>query len=146
MGHICVLELKHGSEVGGRARCWGDEEENGKTEPPKEVHHILKACDRSDGFSFNLTFTCFNLLPIQVTFVQLASGSSFTCGITLEQTVICWGSVNFGRTVPGIFTQITASEQYACGVKTDGGLFCWGEQFNQIDVMKTISFALPVHF
>ena len=35
--HICALAVKHNSDVGGRARCWGDEEEEGKTDPPKDV-------------------------------------------------------------------------------------------------------------
>ena len=35
--HICALAVKHNSEVGGRARCWGDEAEEGKTDPPKDV-------------------------------------------------------------------------------------------------------------
>jgi hypothetical protein len=57
--------------------------------------------------------------------VQLASGVSFTCGITLMQTVRCWGEIKILE-VPGLYTQITASELYACGVKTDGTLLCWG--------------------
>ena len=35
--HICALAVKHNAEVGGRARCWGDETEEGKTDPPKDV-------------------------------------------------------------------------------------------------------------
>ena len=35
--HICALAVKHNSDVGGRARCWGDEAEEGKTDPPKDV-------------------------------------------------------------------------------------------------------------
>jgi hypothetical protein len=104
-GHICVLEMKHGTDTGGRARCWGDEEDDGKTLPPQDV-----------------------------TFIQLASGISFTCGITLEQTVLCWGSVRNGGRVPGLFTQITASELYACGVRTDGSLLCWGEDMYTVHV------------
>ena len=36
-GHICVLEVRHGSEIGGIARCWGNEEEDGKSKPPDDV-------------------------------------------------------------------------------------------------------------
>mmetsp|Transcript_28695 Transcript_28695/g.27492 ORF Transcript_28695/g.27492 Transcript_28695/m.27492 type:complete len:319 (-) Transcript_28695:52-1008(-) len=106
-GHICVLEMKHGTDIGGRARCWGDEEEDGKTQPPPDV-----------------------------TFIQLASGISFTCGITLEQTVLCWGNVRNGGRVPGLFTQITASELYACGVRTDGSVLCWGHSHVLKDTPK----------
>lgn len=41
LGHICVLELKHGADIGGRARCWGDEDDSGKTSPPTDV----RACN-----------------------------------------------------------------------------------------------------
>lgn len=39
-GHICVLELKHGVEVGGKATCWGSDSlhaEEEKMNPPKDV-------------------------------------------------------------------------------------------------------------
>ena len=61
--------------------------------------------------------------------MQLVSGSTFSCGITITQTVQCWGGIEgqqIPEQVPGLFTQITASELYACGVRTDGSLLCWG--------------------
>jgi hypothetical protein len=115
------LAIKHGTEVGGRARCWGDETDEGKTEPPKDVRHFIL------NTFVRITFTLYK--SPQVTFVQLVSGSTFSCGITITQTVQCWGGIpgqQIPEQVPGLFTQITASELYACGVRTDGSLLCWG--------------------
>ena len=75
--------------------------------------------------------------------MQLASGISFTCGITVSQTVRCWGLIKRGENFPGLYVQITASEHYACGVKTDGTLHCWGKYIlltvNEIVLFSTAS-------
>ena len=59
-------------------------------------------------------------------FVQLAGGMGFTCGITSDQTVFCWGTIS-GQ-VQGLFKQITAdgSDHFVCGVLIDGSIRCWG--------------------
>lgn len=93
--HKCVVEYKHGAEMGGRARCFGIDD-FGETDPPKDA-----------------------------TFVQIVAGQFFSCGITVEQNVLCWGRIDT-KEVPGLFTQITAAQFYACGVMTDGRISCWG--------------------
>ena len=48
----------------------------------------------------------------------------FSCGITLDQVVLCWGRVN--EAVEGLYSQITAAKHFGCGVLTDGRVQCWG--------------------
>ena len=63
--------------------------------------------------------------------MQLATGHSFSCGITVEQLVYCWGGFDGEMTgqVPGMYVQINADGggRYACGVMTDGNINCWGK-------------------
>ena len=79
------------------------------------------------------------------TFVQVASGSSHTCGLTDEGAVRCWGYNNRGQL--GDFTQtartrpvpvkglqadvrsISAGSDHTCAVMESGAVKCWG--FNQ---------------
>jgi hypothetical protein len=35
--HVCVLEQKATEGMGGRAQCWGIEEDSGAQNPPKDV-------------------------------------------------------------------------------------------------------------
>lgn len=56
--------------------------------------------------------------------MQIAGGPLTTCGITIDQSVYCWGLGN--GYVPGLFIQITYSDNYGCGIRVDGTIFCWG--------------------
>jgi hypothetical protein len=63
-------------------------------------------------------------------FVQIVGAHDFTCGITLEQTVYCWGGDSHASGwIPGLYEQISAasSGNVACGVLTDGKINCWGK-------------------
>lgn len=102
--HICVIETHLGSPVGGKARCWGE-----------DVYGRLK-------------------VPKNSFFVQIVSGQFFSCGVTLEQRVICWGRIHLPQRneVPGLFSQISAGQFFVCGVKTDGRLSCWGSAEKEI--------------
>ena len=64
-------------------------------------------------------------------FVQIVGAHDFTCGITLDQTVFCWGDRVSGF-IPGLYEQITAASygNVACGVLTDGSINCWGELYH----------------
>jgi hypothetical protein len=62
---------------------------------------------------------------MQANYVQLSSGHHFTCGISVDQLVRCWGDIA-SREVPGLYTQISAAAKHGCGVKTDGHIACWG--------------------
>jgi hypothetical protein len=94
----CVLTQKHGVEVGGKLFCWGD---------------IVSDTEISSP-------------PEDINFVQIVAGSTFKCGIAVDQTVHCWGSIS--GMVPGLFTQITSDcdSRFACGIQIDGKIICWG--------------------
>jgi hypothetical protein len=57
--------------------------------------------------------------------VQIVSGMYYSCGVTLEQSVMCWGRLP-DVPISGLYSQITGGKHYACGVMTDGRLNCWG--------------------
>jgi hypothetical protein len=95
--HMCVLEQKHNEdEVGGEALCIGREDDSGKLQPPAKV-----------------------------TFVQVVTGNEYGCGITLEQTVTCWGAFS-GMQVEGMYNQIVGADHYGCGIMSDNHINCWG--------------------
>lgn len=106
----CAIQEQTGVEIGGRAVCWGhDEFEFGLLQPPKDE-----------------------------IFVQLVCTEIFACGITLDQSVVCWGNLPQGKSSPGgLFSQIAGSRYFACGVMTDGKINCWGfyapQDFQQLN-------------
>ena len=61
-------------------------------------------------------------------FVQVVAGQSFSCGIDIDQSVICWGGKIVTKNPPGLFKQLSAdsSAQFACGILIDNSISCWG--------------------
>lgn len=106
--HICVLERQPGVEVGGRPHCWGKNDHK-KSNPPEE--EIM---------------------------IQIISGFFYSCGITLDQTVQCWGRLA-DTPVPGLYSQITGAIDYACGVMTDGKINCWGHS-KMVNIFPTADY------
>ncbi len=96
--HVCVLSQRHNEdEIGGEAVCLGNiDDEHGKMRPPQDA-----------------------------TFVQIVTGSTYGCGLLLDQTVLCWGKI---QTTPiqGMFTQIVGTDHYACGLMIDKQIQCFG--------------------
>ena len=68
-------------------------------------------------------------LPSGVTFRQIASGWHFSCGITTEGTLACWGRNTYQQTTPpdGQFTAVAAGWDHACAIGP-GGATCWGRE------------------
>lgn len=58
--------------------------------------------------------------------MQIVSGMYYSCGVTLEQSVVCWGRLQSDMPVSGLYSQITGGKHYACGIMTNGHLNCWG--------------------
>ena len=109
--HACLLEQLQGDGFGGKAQCWGYDDW-GQTEAPTDMN-----------------------------FIQLITGQLFSCGITTEQSVFCWGGLHKRMTgqIPGLYLQITADGggRFACGVMTDGNINCWGTlEFRQSIIPK----------
>lgn len=87
-----------------------------------------------------------------LSFVQLAAGTDFTCGITADGTALCWGRNDRGQLGTSVhldecpsfhgagpcayqpqpvqgnlaFTYIEAGEDHVCGLTRDGSAYCWG--------------------
>lgn len=106
--HICVLEYKRGIDIGGKVRCWDGEIDESKW-PPNEL-----------------------------IFIQLSGGEMFNCGVTVEQTVFCWGHKDIQGQIPGLYRQISVSQSFGCGILTDGGINCWGMFMFSVDVVILI--------
>jgi alpha-tubulin suppressor-like RCC1 family protein len=84
---------------------------------------------------------------------QLAVGDSFTCVISNDNKLLCWGSGYYGRLADGTYTdsptptiiildaadtsryaaQVSLGFGHACAISNDDKLFCWGyNQWGQI--------------
>jgi len=74
-------------------------------------------------------------------FAQVAVGANFTCGVTLDSELLCWGietSIGQGSndpqpaaepTMPSTdrrFSAVATGERHACAVEVDGRVYCWG--------------------
>jgi len=97
--YVCVITQRQNyDDVGGEVKCWGE-----------------------TGASHNGVYD----VPSNLTFVQVVTGTSFGCGLGIDQKVTCWGAYQ-GMEVDGLYTQISAHTYYACGIRTDESINCWG--------------------
>jgi len=95
--HVCTISQRHNDEdIGGEAVCFGREDNSGKLQPPS--------------------------IP---TFVQIITGNTWACGLAVDQTVECWGSMN-KHPVQGMFTQIVSATHWGCGIQIDKQVTCFG--------------------
>jgi hypothetical protein len=70
-------------------------------------------------------------------YVQLSASGSATCGVTVEQRVVCWGGgsgargfVDAARATLGdaARAQVSVGARHACALSSDGGrITCWGD-------------------
>jgi hypothetical protein len=82
----------------------------------------------TDTITVNVTI--FTPPPEIVTYTQVSTGGSATCGLRSDGTLDCWGWNAYGQVMPpaGTFTQVSATSGHTCGLKSDGTLSCWGYQ------------------
>ncbi len=71
---------------------------------------------------------------------EITSGNNFSCGLTLEGGIKCWGQNDFGQLGDGTTTNrttpvsvpiegvhsVSAGREHACALKDDGTVWCWG--------------------
>jgi hypothetical protein len=125
--HDCVLD------VDGAAHCWGESQRS-----------------NTDGaLGIGSVDSVEHLTPEPVVggleFSAIAKGSRFTCGLTVDQQVYCWGwgprlfgydasEVDDAYPEPLLldpncqYTAVTAGDEHACGLTTSQTAFCWGTQ------------------
>jgi alpha-tubulin suppressor-like RCC1 family protein len=81
-------------------------------------------------------------VPQLVTWIQLSTAGSYTCGVTISGAAYCWGSNAYGQlgdnsttdslvpvAVSGLSSgvaSISVGGLHACAVTTSGAAYCWG--------------------
>ena len=64
------------------------------------------------------------------TFLQVSAGDGYTCGLTNERNIVCWGQPNYdqGQANPpsGSFQQVSVGAWHTCGLSVSGHVVCWG--------------------
>jgi alpha-tubulin suppressor-like RCC1 family protein len=122
-GHACVLIS------GGRARCWGDNEDG----------------QLGDGSTTNSTtpVAVANLptTPVALRAKAISAGGLNTCALLGDGTVECWGANNVGQLGNGTITSsslpvavanlsgvmaIATGNTFSCALLADGTVDCWG--------------------
>lgn len=141
-GHVCAIQNVAGNLSGGPLYCWGDNAGG-------ELGYATPSANKSTR-------------PMQVgngtTWVNLCTGSAFTCATVFDGTIYCWGSDSFGQQGTSAMigdsnpspTRVASSakavycgESHTCGVFLDtvttvAGLKCWGRNdFGQLGDNKS---------
>ena len=94
--HTCALR-QSSAPFGGIAHCWGED-----------------------------TMGAVSRVPVELTFIQLSSGHFHSCGITLDEKLVCWGGPNPKRfEPPGLYQQVSCGAVHTCGLRKDGQVKCW---------------------
>jgi alpha-tubulin suppressor-like RCC1 family protein len=144
--HTCAVSRE------GLAYCWGNGSDgqlgNGTTTLDAKVPlAVLAPRDNSEPLRFS----------------SIAAGGSFSCGLTSDGRVFCWGLGDNGRlgnisssgsslplaVKPGNdllrFTKVAAGYAHACALSTTGGVFCWGAgSEGQLGNGAALDSSLPV--
>ncbi len=74
--------------------------------------------------------------PKEGDFTAIAAGSSHTCGIKADGTIVCWGENDRGQAdpPPGEFTTLAGGDRHSCGIRIDQTVTCWGANWaGQLD-------------
>ena len=126
--HGCALDAQ------GQALCWGDDLFG-------QLGLAAGVAPATCGFGGTpCALTPQPVAPDQ-RFERLEAGTYFTCGLTGDGRVFCWGNYDAfdqnvitepGRTPADVsgdlrFTALGAGWFHACGVATTGELYCWGQ-------------------
>ncbi len=124
-----------GIATNGKVFCWGSDE-YGQLGDGKKGMGSQKPVPLDTGMSVG-----------DIAFKQISSGGGFSCGITSEGELYCWGCDSSGSLGNGgdrqdspipvavdtaaiegskTFVQISAGVDHACGVTSDAVGYCWG--------------------
>jgi alpha-tubulin suppressor-like RCC1 family protein len=109
-----------------RAFCWGRNEEGD-----------LGVGRLDEGFKADVA------LPVADThlFIAISAGAASACGLTIGNSILCWGRNDFGQLGDGTtasnprptivrgnlhFVSVSTGRVHACGLTDDGAAYCWG--------------------
>ena len=62
-------------------------------------------------------------------FKAVSAGSSHSCAIRSDDTIVCWGFDGQRRTdaPTGGFKAVSAGSEHSCGIRIDDSIICWGD-------------------
>ena len=113
------LDFACGVRTGGELACWGD-----------------------NGHDWG------NVFPPEGIFKSVSLGMAHACAIKMDDTVVCWGSVDIGgRGVPspGPFRSLDGGAGSHCGIRPDDTLDCWGGLHALPGAFQSVSVGVSRH-
>jgi hypothetical protein len=103
-----------------KVRCWGT-----NWAGAEELEALGRSGPRFTG----------RMSPLPARFRSVSVRDSYSCGITWDWAVACWGDHPF-FSPPGSYQMVVAGPAYACGASVYGGvLACWGMGVEVLDQM-----------
>ena len=93
------------------------------------------------GSSSNFPVEATEVSELNIDVMQIVAGNQYTCLLSSNGVVYCWGANNVGQLGRGMTSasestpqtvgltsvlHISAGEEHMCAVKTDGTVWCWG--------------------
>ena len=73
---------------------------------------------------------------------SVSAGGQFTCGLTFDQEVVCWGHEGEGQQAspyPSLQT-VSVGFNYSCGLDFSNNIVCWGGVFSDEKAVNDIEF------
>lgn len=63
-------------------------------------------------------------------FTVVDAGSSHSCGVLYDESVVCWGANHSGQAdaPDGTYTAVEAGIAHSCALRTDATVACWGAE------------------
>jgi len=71
--------------------------------------------------------------PPKGTFSQVSAGRFYTCALSTEGKVVCWGQATNYSIPSGTFSQLCEPNPY-CGIKMDGSIACWNNGMDEYTI------------
>lgn len=134
-GHACALWKN------GKAVCWGNNEYGQCSAPSGPFVNIASGYSHTCATQENGLVACWGHdgdkessgVPDQVRFTVVTAGDGFSCGITIQRRVLCWGRSREGQmSMPGdaFFSGVSAGRRHVCAVRDASrgvdAVVCWG--------------------
>ena len=112
--HSCGILDDRNGDLSGTLACWGSEFPDDPTDP-----------ERFDGI---YTITPDAPFPLANPAVEVAAGSTFSCTLTTDQDISCWGeNTRVPQSIKGPFIDIDGGFFHMCAVRASGHIRCWGD-------------------
>lgn len=68
-------------------------------------------------------------LGVGEAFLQVSTGTSFACALTITGKIFCWGNLEFAHfySPMGQFAQVSCGDGSCCALCNKGKVHCWGD-------------------